>query len=239
MKYGLRGVLHGAGTVAISFLLMAMFMFVSIRAAGAPISIAWFLNIFGSRPHSHYHPEPLLQAILARFPWTLELIVGSFVLAALMALAVAALSMRAPASLRGIAENLALPIRCIPYLWLALEGALVVIVHKGTLGGNDLSHFDLRDWAVHLLNPAVCLALFQLPFYSGARSLRDVLRSFARALPEILGAVVITETIFAWPGVGRLFYVALAMSGSLSFAVALILVAALAVLLVRAAVSDA
>lgn len=63
------------------------------------------------------------------------------------------------------------------------------------------------------------------------------MRAFTKALPAILGATVVVEVFFAWPGDGRLFYEGLNV-GAPSVAIALLLVGACLVLLMRTVVFD-
>jgi ABC-type dipeptide/oligopeptide/nickel transport system permease component len=207
--------------------LVAAFVFASVRGAGGSFS--------------SLHAEPILLPIMMRFPSTLELLIGSSVLAGGAVFAIVALSRRLPVRLRNVPEYVALPLRSIPLVWLTAVGALLVAHFGGqseAFGAVGLPYFDVRDRVAHLFVPSVCLALFEVPFLINARSLGDLLHSLANGFPEILGAIAVTETLFAWPGDGRLFFEALVLR-NLGLAVALLLLAAFAILLMRVAVSDA
>ncbi|HZZ00923.1 MAG TPA: ABC transporter permease, partial [Candidatus Baltobacteraceae bacterium] len=60
-------------------------------------------------------------------------------------------------------------------------------------------------------------------------ALIPVVTILALSLPGILGGAIITETIFAWPGAGRLFYNALTQSDIALLMGYLIMVAVLVV----------
>ena len=54
------------------------------------------------------------------------------------------------------------------------------------------------------------LAFWKIIFKHGLKNaLMPVVTVLALALPGVVGGALITETIFAWPGAGRLFFTAL------------------------------
>jgi ABC-type dipeptide/oligopeptide/nickel transport system permease component len=241
MKNGLPPTLNRAGALVISVLIVLAFVLLSIRGAHGPVPVAWLLNIFGRHVGSQY-PEPALNLFFARLPSTLALMVFSLVIAALATFGLSAMSSRVPIRFRPIAENITVLLRSIPFVWLAAIVALLVVMYGklpgDAIGPSALPYFDLRDQVAHLIPPSICLALFQIPFLAGAKSLGDLYRVFAKSLPQILGALVVTETFFAWPGDGRLLYQALSL-GAPSVAVSLLLIASVSVLLMRIGLPDA
>jgi peptide/nickel transport system permease protein len=98
----------------------------------------------------------------------------------------------------------------------------------------SLDNFDLGDRLAHLILPTIVLSLAFIAQYSRfmRSSMLEVLRTdymrtaaakgvsqkaaliplvtiIALTLPGLVAGAVITETLFAWPGMGRLFYNAL------------------------------
>lgn len=230
MQNGLRIALNRAGAFAMAVLILIVFLFLSLRGTGAPVSIEWFLHIFGSHPHARAFTEPSLALILQGLPSTLELLACSLILASATAFTITVLYSRLPLRLRGVAENVSLPLRCIPFVLLAAT-IVALSAYTGYFGDQP------PNQVARFFYPAACLALSQVAFFIGARSIGDFYRAFVKSLSEILGAAVVTEALFAWPGDGRLFIQAIWM-GAPSVAVALLLVAAVAVLLMRIPVSD-
>jgi ABC-type dipeptide/oligopeptide/nickel transport system permease component len=123
---------------------------------------------------------------------------------------------------------------CVPVFWLAQLTQLAFAVH-----GVHIAHWLIElPSGGDLVLPASVLAVFQAGAYADALrkgiSARTLFATFAALLPAIMSADVIIETIFAWPGVGRMFYLSLSQDFiSSMFAVATCTAAI--VLFVRAA----
>lgn len=241
MQMRFRLFLKKAGQLAIALGLIVAFIFIAIRVSGPPITVAGLLHLFGAHPHAELFAAPVLPLILARLPSSLVLIAASFAIASAGVLLTARLSVNAPNPLRKIATSVLLFAQSIPYVWFVLTYAvLLALLYRGNapFGVSGKDGFDLGDRTVHLLYPALCLALFQLPHLLDARSVAGLWYGFTKALPETFGAVVITETVFAWPGNGRLFFSALTAHGGF-VAVALLFTAAFTVAALRSTASDA
>lgn len=252
MQNGLRRALNRAGSVIVTAVIIVLFLFTTLKLAGAEIPIAWIGRILtGHFGYSRSNSEPVLTAFLERLPPTLELIIASFIIAAIVGSALALLSARAPISVRPILVNLALPLRCVPFFWLAIVAQTLVglkLHGQNPFGMAGLDRFDLRDRLAHVILPALVLASVQIPavaeylsrdgriasrgFSQANALLTDIFNVFAERFPEVIGAVVLTELLFAWPGDGRLFFNAWGQ-GDLAMAVALVLFGALAALLTR------
>jgi ABC-type dipeptide/oligopeptide/nickel transport system permease component len=177
--------------------------------------------------------QPVAAAIAERLPATVELAVAAMIVAVLVAIPLGILAaVRAGTRVDHLATTLALVGISIPNFWLGPLLAIVFSVTLGWLpvaGRGTLAHLVLP--AITLGAPlsavlarmtrASVLEELREPYVLAARArgvskARAVLRhAFRNSLIPIvtvlglqIGAVltgaVITETIFAWPGVGRL-----------------------------------
>jgi peptide/nickel transport system permease protein len=181
--------------------------------------------------YSRSNQEPVLSAIAERFPATLELLGVSIVMAF-----AAALICRLLAAIvsKPVVRYTVLALHSVPYFWLAIMLEMVLAEH-----GVSITADAWRLWT-----PAFILALFLLPpiteFFiehlGSAVSPRTMLVSFfarfADRLPQLIGALLLTEVVFAWPGEGRIAYYGLGQS-DLPLVTGGLLLCALLVLLVR------
>lgn len=161
--------------------------------------------------------EPVVQAITDRMPATIELAIAAMRLAIVVAIPLGVVAaVGAGTVVDYTATTLALAGISIPNFWL---GPLLAIVFAITLGWLPVSG---SGTLAHLVLPAITLGaplgavLARMTRARGVSRARAVLRhAFRNSLIPIvtvlglqMGAVltgaVITETIFAWPGVGRL-----------------------------------
>jgi peptide/nickel transport system permease protein len=113
-----------------------------------------------------------------------------------------------------------------PLYWLAMMAVLLFTVQLDLLPafgfftvGADLSGpAKWLDIAKHLILPAGTLGLFYMAVY--ARMTRAAMLEVAQmdfvktarakgVHPGMIGGAVLTETVFAWPGIGRLMFDAL------------------------------
>jgi len=209
----------------------------------------------GDFGYSMSNSEPVFNAIVERLPATLELMVSSFAIAFLIGVGAGLFAAVRPYSMWDyFITTGAFFGQSMPVFWFALMMQLAFAVHGIPLpGGYQISlpsagisssdTFDLGDRAVHLILPAIVLALLQVALYSRfmRSSMLEVIRTdymrtawakglnfrtvlfkhglknaliplvtvTALNLPGLFGGAIVTETIFAWPGEGRLFFNAL------------------------------
>ncbi|HET9391912.1 MAG TPA: ABC transporter permease [Candidatus Rubrimentiphilum sp.] len=214
--------------------------------------LPWLGKILaGDFGYSRAYSAPVVAAFFERLPFSLELIVVSFAIALTVGFVIAFLSSRSPSSvLSRIAGYVVLALESVPVFWLALMlQVLVALFGHGfpydRFASSD--RFDLDDRLSHLILPAVTLALFQIqPLMEYARSRRTAagrstaardwvagaFATFAWRLPAVIGATFIIEPIFAWPGAGRLVFIA-ADQGDFRLFSGVLLLAALCVLTLR------
>jgi peptide/nickel transport system permease protein len=182
---------------------------------------------------SFYERRPAMDAVLERFPATLELAAVSMVLTLLIALPVGVLA----AVKRGKAIDHAVTIttmmgRSMPTFWL---GIMLIVVFSVNLRWLPVS--GQGSWK-HLVLPSVTLAAFMAPvllrlvrsamlevlqedYIRTARSkglggrvilFRHAMRNASLPLltmaglqvGALVGGTAITEAVFAWPGLGQL-----------------------------------
>ena len=209
----------------------------------------------GDFGYSLSNSEPVFDAIVERLPATLELMVSSFVIAFFIGVGAGLFAAVRPYSMWDyFITTGAFFGQSMPVFWFALMMQLAFAVHGIPLpGGYQISlpsagisssdTFDFGDRAVHLILPAIVLALLQVALYSRfmRSSMLEVIRTdymrtawakglnfrtvlfkhglknaliplvtvTALNLPGLFGGAIVTETIFAWPGEGRLFFNAL------------------------------
>ncbi len=179
------------------------------------------------------HQQPTLPLVLEKFPATLELALAAMVLAVLLALPLGILSAtRRGALLDTCAMMFALSGQCMPTFWLGIllilvfavnlrwvpvygrEGLLTLILPAVTLG----------VWAMARtarITRSSMLEVLRQDFMRTARAkgvgewvavLRHALRNGAipivtalgLEMGNLLGGAIITEAVFAYPGIGRL-----------------------------------
>jgi peptide/nickel transport system permease protein len=177
--------------------------------------------------------EPVAQAIAARMPATIELAIAAMCLAVVIAIPLGIVAaVGAGTAVDYTATTLALAGISIPNFWLGPLLAIVFAITLGWLpvsGSGTLAHLVLPAITLGAPLGAVLARMTRASVLEELRELyvlaarargvsrtRSVLRhAFRNSLIPIvtvlglqMGAVltgaVITETIFAWPGVGRL-----------------------------------
>jgi peptide/nickel transport system permease protein len=187
--------------------------------------------------------RPVSEMIMERLPATLELMGASFLLAALIAVALGIFSaVRQYSLFDHLGTGLSFVGIAMPVFWFALILQLVFAVQLGWLpvaGTETVGDTSLGDHLVHLILPTAVLSFRNIAGWSRylRSSLLGVLRADyvrtarAKGLPErtvvgvhavrnalipvlsimaldlagLFSGAVITETIFAWPGIGRMF----------------------------------
>lgn len=211
--------------------------------------------LHGNLGYSTSNSEPVLQAILQRFPATLELTSTALILAIVVGVSAGIFSALKPYSfLDYFVTTFAFFGQSMPVFWFALMLQLLFSVMGIPLpfgyqiklpsaGISSFDHFNLGDRIDHLILPAIVLGFLQLAVFSRytRSSMLEVLKTdymrtaaakgldrvtivlkhglknalipivtiTAITLPGLVAGAVVTETIFAWPGMGRLFFTAL------------------------------
>lgn len=208
--------------------------------------------IVGNFGYSTSNSEPVFDAIVQRFPATLELMLTSFILAFVIGVSAGLFAAVRPYSIWDYTiTTFAFFGQSMPVFWFALMMQLAFAVHGIPLPGGYMialpsaglsssDHFNLGDRVTHLILPAIVLALLQVALFSRfmRSSMLEVIKTdymrtawakglnfrtvlfkhglknaliplvtvTALTLPGLFGGAIVTETIFAWPGEGRLFY---------------------------------
>jgi peptide/nickel transport system permease protein len=221
--------------------------------------LKWLGHILtGDMGYSTSNSEPVFQALIERFPATLELMGASLFIAIAIGISAGIIS----AVYRYSALDYAITTfaffgQSMPVFWFALMMQLAFAVHGIPLPGgyqiqlpsaglSGTDNFDFGDRIEHLILPAIVLSLLQIALFSRfmRSSLLEVLGTdymrtaaakglsfrtilykhglknamipvvtvIALSLPSLLAGAIVTENIFAWPGMGRLFINALTQS---------------------------
>lgn len=195
----------------------------------------------GNLGESWRYRRPSLGVVLERFPATIELVIGGLLVALLIAVPLALLSVRrAGGTLDSAILSSGLVARAIPNFWLGTLLILVFAVHRNwlpTSGAGTIRHMVL---------PIATIAFFFVAEFTMVlrASLLDALRSdYVRAATArgasrsvvltrhglrnsmnplvsvvgvnfgaLLGGTVVVENVFAWPGLGRLAVEAVAQT---------------------------
>lgn len=197
----------------------------------------------GDFGYSYTAARPVSQMILERLPATVELMLVSFVFAALVALPLGIYSaVRQYSVLDFLGTGISFLGIAMPVFWFGLILQLIFAVQLGwlpTSGRETVGQTGAWDHIRHLILPSVVLSLRYIAGWSrymrtsflsvmnadyirtargkglGERrvvllhSLKNasipVVSVMALDLAGLFSGAVITETIFAWPGIGRLF----------------------------------
>jgi peptide/nickel transport system permease protein len=179
------------------------------------------------------HRQPTLPLVLERFPATITLALAAITLAAALALPLGVLAAVRRGSLVDTASMvLALAGQCMPTFWLGIllilafavrlhwvpaygsEGALALVLPTVTLGVWAMARTAriTRSSMLEVLNQDFLRTARAKGLAESGVLLRHALRNGAipivtalgLELGNLLGGAVITEAVFAYPGVGRL-----------------------------------
>jgi len=188
---------------------------------------------------SFIHTRPALELVLERLPTTAALTVTALSIGLVLGLGIGLLGALArPPGVRALAMGLAAMGQATPAFWLGMIFILLFSVHLGWLptGGNDsLLHILLPAMTLaaaiaasvaRLLRSSVLDVLAQdhvrtarakglhpmtILFWHVLRNaLLPVLTLTGILTGELLGGAIVVETVFAWPGIGRLLIQAIA-----------------------------
>ena len=187
--------------------------------------------------------RPVSDVILERIPATLELMLTSFVIAAILALCLGMYSaLHKYTVLDFTLTGFSFLGIAMPVFWFGLILQLVFSVKLGWLpvaGTETVGDTSLGDHLAHLILPATVLSFRNVAGWSrylrssllgvvgsdyvrtarakglsetmviGVHAFRNalipVVSVMALGMADLFSGAVITETIFAWPGIGRLF----------------------------------
>lgn len=182
---------------------------------------------------STFYRRPVSAILLERFPRTLELTVAALLLSSLLGITAGIFSaVKRNSIIDGAAMLASLTGLAAPVFWLALMLQLFFAVHLGifpSAGSGTLFHLVLPSITlgaasaglVARMTRSSMLEVLRQEYITTARSkglsetivigkhalknaLIPVLTVLGLQFGTLLGGAVLTETIFAWPGVGRL-----------------------------------
>src|SRR6266568_3757853 len=148
---------------------------------------------------------PVIDEIFSRFPATLELTTVSMLLAVVVGIPLGLVAaVRRASWLDYLAMGASLSTLSMPIFWVAIVAIWLFSLQLGWLPVSGRAG-PVWEWEGlrHIVLPAATLATTSLAIISRlTRSgMLDVL---GLQYGFLLGGAVVTETIFAWPGVGRL-----------------------------------
>ncbi len=193
----------------------------------------------GDFGNSFRHQQPALGLVMERMPATIELTLAAMTIAVCVAIPLGILSaVKRNTLLDHLAMVLALLGQSMPVYWLGIMFILLFAVRLNffpAFGSGDWRHLVLPAVTLGAFSMARIARLTRSGMLEvlsqeyirtarakGVRDLRVILKHALKnaAIPVItvigldlgtlLGGAVITETIFAWPGVGRLAVQAIA-----------------------------
>ena len=187
---------------------------------------------------------PVLEMIIQRLPQTLQLMLTSYLLAAIVAIPIGIFSAVYRYSIFDYFVTIfAFMGVAIPSFWFAVMMQLIFSVHLGWLPSAGMAtiglEYSLIDRLRHMIMPVFVLALINMASWSRymrSSMLEVVSQDYVRTarakglsqraviykhalknalipvatimgldLPVFFGGAALTETIFAWPGMGQLF----------------------------------
>jgi peptide/nickel transport system permease protein len=196
--------------------------------------LRFLANIFhGDFGESYYYNEPAMKIVLERFPATVELSLCAMIIALIVSIPAGIISAVKRNSISdGIIRLFALLGQCVPSFWLGILFILLfsVTLHLLPTGGNKeassiilpavtLGTFSaasitrvLRSSMIEVLGKEfITVAIAKgLPYkmvimkHAFKNAFSGMMTIIGMQFAGLLGGSVIIETVFAWPGVGRL-----------------------------------
>jgi ABC-type dipeptide/oligopeptide/nickel transport system permease component len=189
--------------------------------------------IRGDFGESLYYHVPVMELVMERLPASLELAVAAMVFALVLAVPIGIISAVRRGSMLDMGSMLgALLGLSMPHFWLGIMLMLFFSVHLGwlpTSGRGTMAHLLMPAVSLGLslmamfarLTRSVMLEVLSLDYIRTARAkgLREEIVIAKHALKNaliplvtvagmqfgfLIGGTVIIETVFAWPGLGRL-----------------------------------
>jgi ABC-type dipeptide/oligopeptide/nickel transport system permease component len=187
----------------------------------------------GDFGRSFAYSQPAMQVVLNRLPATLELSGAAILLAVLIALPAGIISAVKRGSLVDrLAIGFVLLAQSVPTFWLGMLLILVFAVHfrvlpvsgRGTPAQLVLPGITLALWLLALLARLTRSGMLEVlsqdyvrtarakglsePKVVGGHAFRNALNPiitvFGLQLGGLIGGAILTETVFAWPGIGTL-----------------------------------
>lgn len=187
---------------------------------------------------SHFYNEPAMQVVLQRLPATLQLAFAALTLAIIFGIPAGIISAARPNSwIDAVVRSLSILGQCIPVFWLGLMLILLfgaTLQWLPTFGNETPLHLILPSVTLaaytaasiaRLLRSSMLDALGQdyitvarargvhnfslVTKHAFKNSLSAVLTILGLQLATLMGGSLVTETVFSWPGIGRLLYQAI------------------------------
>ena len=182
--------------------------------------------------------RPVRRMIVARYPATLELAAGALVVALLLALPLGVIAAARPGSLVDtLCRTIAIAAAALPNFWLGplLILTFAIVLEWAPVSGRDgLAHLALPALTLGLGMAAVLTRMLRatlldrlgddyirtarakgaseprvLLFHALRNAVLPVLTVLGLQVGALLAGAIITETIFSWPGIGRLTLLAI------------------------------
>ncbi|MFC6646308.1 ABC transporter permease [Granulicella cerasi] len=210
----------------------------------------------GHMGESFLFARPALGVVVERLPATLQLAAAALVMALIFGCVAGSLMALRRGWWVSLIRALVVSAQATPVFLVGLASILLFAIHLRWLPAGG------RGGALHLLLPALCMALFlgtqiarvveysvqgiaQEPYVLAARmkglrahtifawyifrnALFPLLTLLGLLVGEMLGGAVVVETVFAWPGVGRLTFQAL-QNGDIPLVMAAVLLSCVGV----------
>lgn len=194
--------------------------------------------VLGDWGRSYYEGSGAMGLVLARFPATIELAAASLALSVAVSFVLGSVAARSAHSLLDrLIETVSLVAQAAPNFWLGLVAILIFsrdLKWLPSFGRGGLWHLvlpavTLSMQFIGLLTRLVRAGIVEMAGQDFARTARAkglseagvVVRHIYRnmlipvvtmvglQLGTLVGGVVVTETVFAWPGLGRLIVTAI------------------------------
>lgn len=187
----------------------------------------------GDFGESHYYKKPAMEVVLSRVPATLQLALTALGLSILVGIPLGVLAaIKRGTPLDASIRFVALLGQCVPIFWLGMVLMLVfsiMLKWLPTYGNSTLKHLILPAVALSAYSCASIARLVRSGMIDvlgqeyitvarakGVRelavvmkhafknSLSSVLTILGLQMASLLGGSLVTETVFSWPGLGRL-----------------------------------